>query len=608
MQGCLEGGRKLSETAVLEMTGGMSSPRFSPDGMRLAYTDGGAIVVRDLAAVTTCVRLGEGRAPSWRCDGATVGALRDARVWLYSLEGGGGGYAVTPDRLNVAHFAWSPDGQRIALLERVSLGTAGGVWVVEVGSGRLARVCGVSPAEETPVGRLSWSPDGRHLAWEAMVCAEDRTNNVFEVRLLALESGRLERVVPVGSCQTRLPSWRPDGKVLAFLASPHAYGFQSLYGLAVWNVGGGAVRYLWCDPVVASNCVWAPDARTIYLSGRCLGIASQIFSVDSITGRREQLTADLANHEAPVVSPDGRWIACERTAPDRLPGIQVISTDGTSVSPDISHALSGRRPEGVGVPELVRWKSADGLELEGLLLRPAGCKPGVRPLPLVVDTHGGPLGSPPLRLDGHPLGIAGLHDIAAQGCAVLSAEYRRSGNFGWAMLERSIQNADLIGMDATDILTGVDELVAAGVADAGRLGLHGFSHGGFLTNWLVTQTGRFRAAVSVDGFCDQMTRAIPDTILEVWLGGTAEDVPRRYRRCSPLTFAPQARTPTLLIHGRNSVLWSQGEAFRDSLVRAGVEVELVALDEDHWPSARSSNEVVLLRTREWFARYLNLRR
>jgi dipeptidyl aminopeptidase/acylaminoacyl peptidase len=132
-------------------------------------------------------------------------------------------------------------------------------------------------------------------------------------------------------------------------------------------------------------------------------------------------TNGTANYRDVVAAPDGRWLACEVDVPDRLPEVWLVATDGSQARPltTASRQLAAAPGLRLGVPELVRWRSLDGLALEGLLLYPPEYGPDRRPsapLPTVVDVHGGPVNTTPaLRLGEHPLYLDGLHRLASHG-------------------------------------------------------------------------------------------------------------------------------------------------------------------------------------------------
>jgi dipeptidyl aminopeptidase/acylaminoacyl peptidase len=652
----------IQPETLLQLPGGAYAPQFSPDGAHLAYVEDGQVLVGGVEGAVEPRPMGTGRILRWHPSGDSLTVLRAAegppRVWRLPINPtpDAGATPLSPEDTAVRDYALSPDGRTLAVIEaaapiiewdrtsmRFRYPPPGALWFVDAASGVAQRRLELPP-DETPLRPcLSWSPDGRHLAWEVFRYPDDRQENLTEMRLVAAAGGPLRRIVPTGACQTKFPAavgslsgssaglWRPDSGALAFTASPHPYGVYALFSLVTWDLAGGIVRYLTRDPVLVFGAAWAPDGQTIYAAARNGGITEQLYAVSVADGALRRLVparavadADgatgalrlphpLAHLQAPVVSRDGRWLACEAHAPDRLPEVWLVATDGTAVRPvtNAHRRLTGIEGLHALESELVRWRSADGLELEGMLVYPLGYGPKRRPpapMPTIVDVHGGPLPvAPPRGLGDGALSFTGLHWLAEHGYLCFAVDYRQSGSYGWQHLQRMIDAGDAgIGLDATDILCGVDHLVAAGLADPARLGLRGFSHGGYLVNWLVTQSGRFRAAVSFEGVADFAAFPFPNTSVEVRFGGGPEVVPERYRRAAPLTYAAQARTPTLLFEGEHSgARLGQGEAFYRALRVAGVEAEYVCVPSaGHGGGQRSHQVEYLQRMLAWFDRYL----
>ena len=208
-----------------------------------------------------------------------------------------------------------------------------------------------------------------------------------------------------------------------------------------------------------------------------------------------------------------------------------------------------------------------------------------------------------------PLHFTGQRFLVAHGYLGFLPDYRSSGIYGWEAYQQMHTGHDNnTRLDAADIISGVDHLIAAGLADPMRLGLRGHSNGASLANWLITQTNRFAAAVSVEGPTDLVAAAkatAPNDIAELEYGGSVEDVPENYRAASPLTYAAQARTPLLLFEGEPMAGMEQGKPFCDALAAAGVEVEYVFYAGEGHLFRKQENQIDYLRRMlEWFDRHL----
>jgi dipeptidyl aminopeptidase/acylaminoacyl peptidase len=203
-----------------------------------------------------------------------------------------------------------------------------------------------------------------------------------------------------------------------------------------------------------------------------------------------------------------------------------------------------------------------------------------------------------------------VHWLAAAGYAMFLPNPRGSQGHGH---EFAVTVAGAVGTDEwTDLLTGIDLLVDAGVADPDRLGIGGWSHGGFVTAWAVGQTDRFRAAVMGAGICDWgMQTGVGELgTQEADLGGSAGwegPAPLRHHQLSPISYVSKARTPVLILHGQNDTNVPVGQAiyFHRALDHFGVQNELVVYPrEGHNITERQHQIDLLHRTRAWFARWL----
>ncbi|GAA4461512.1 S9 family peptidase [Phytohabitans houttuyneae] len=261
-----------------------------------------------------------------------------------------------------------------------------------------------------------------------------------------------------------------------------------------------------------------------------------------------------------------------------------------------------------GVQERLSYEAADGLPLDGLLILPAGQSREDGPFPLVTLPHGGPYDrhADRLALAWHPSG----QWLAAAGYAVFLPNPRGGKGHGHDFAARA---AGAVGLDEwTEIGAGIDLLVAGGVADPDRLGIGGWSHGGFLAAWAVGQTDRFKAAVVGAGVSDwgMLAATGEEGPFEAALGGSDGwdgPGPHRHDRLSPISYAARINTPVLILHGEGdtNVPVSQAQFLHRALRRFGVEHTYVVYPrEGHSIRERNHQLDVLRRTRAWFDRWL----
>ena len=576
-------------------------------------------------------------APQLTLQGDRVLFLRDEQVWAVPLAGGEP-EALTAQPHGVRSFALSPDGARLALAAaapetRFAVGklTTGAAPLARVitrvdwrldGDGYLDRATHLyvqaaragARARRVTRGQWSvegfaWSPDARRIAF----CADPRERADIDaapaVHVVAASGGEPRELARLaGSCSA--PSWSPDGEHVAFLGIDEAgepFGCED----SVWVVpaAGGRPRDL-------------AHGRHLHLH---LALASDL--IDWEVGAGDGLVWDGQAVLAPVT-------AAGRTALWRFP-LDGVPSQAAGGEPHVhGYALGGGRtvtlraaPTGVvelhlererGAPQrLTRHGAAWQRALSGVAWEPVAIPgpagairatlaaprgAGRRRLPLVLSVIGGPgasWGPEPWLPD-----IA----LAAAGTRTLMPDPRGSAGYGRAWLE-AIRGA-WGGADAEDQLACVDWAVGEGLADAGRLGLMGLSYGGFMANWLVGQTDRFRAAVSVNGVSNQVSAAANCDQGALWTprlgwGRPPDDLERLWQQ-SPLAYADRITTPLLLLQGEADLRCppADNEQLFVALRALGRTVEYVLYpDESHLmqSTGRPDRRIDMLeRTERWF--------
>jgi dipeptidyl aminopeptidase/acylaminoacyl peptidase len=282
------------------------------------------------------------------------------------------------------------------------------------------------------------------------------------------------------------------------------------------------------------------------------------------------------------------------------PEVWVCAADGsglrqlTKLAPDVDAWT-------LATTEVIRWRSHDGMEIEGLLVKPAGFRAGQR-YPLVVRPHGGPHGATRVSFSAE-------HQIfASHGYLSFAPNFRGSGGYGQPFIDAD--RGQFGGGDYQDLISGVDYLIAQGLVDPERLVITGSSYGGFMTTWVVGHTNRFKAAVAgaaiTDVFSYYGTTDMPSWIEWEYYGPPWKN-PDLVRAFSPISYVHHVKTPTLMTHGAEDVRvpLSQGREFYFSLKTLGVPTGLVIYPGERHGISRPVHQVDRLRrTLEWFARYL----
>jgi dipeptidyl aminopeptidase/acylaminoacyl peptidase len=255
-------------------------------------------------------------------------------------------------------------------------------------------------------------------------------------------------------------------------------------------------------------------------------------------------------------------------------------------------------------PEIYRYVSFDKTEIEAALYRPTGQAKDAR-APLVVLIHGGPTG----RWADAYWSLGWMQLLSSRGYAVFCPNVRGSIGYGWSFLVKN--RGDWGGEDFKDVMAGVDDLIARGVADPNRLGIGGWSYGGFMSAWAITQTPRFKAAVVGAGMSDLAsefgTESLDSAQYDQWFYGVPYEKAEGFIKSSPITHLRNARTATLILHPENDLIDPIGQAqqLHRGLKHFGVECELVIYPrEGHGPQEEKHLLDINRRMLGWFETHL----
>jgi dipeptidyl aminopeptidase/acylaminoacyl peptidase len=561
--------------------------------------------------------------PAWSADSKRIAFLsnraRAGQFQIYCTDAAGGSPRKLTDLKGaLAQPRWSPDGKHIAFLFIENATRAAGPIAAvpaEVGEiGRRAdeqRLCTVevesghvemlSPADHY-VYEYDWAPDSQSFA---LIAAQgDGDNNWYIARLytLPLRSHELHLVYKP-AIQIAVPRWSPDGRQIAFIGG--LMSDEGVVGGEIYtiNASGGSPRNRTPGlKTSASWLAWLSPGRILFTEWSNGG--SGLAALDPETGAVESLWtgAESVTGEGGVfgVSParDGKTCALVRQSFQDPPEVWAGPIGAWR---QITHANARLRPTW-GKAESLHWKSDEWM-VQGWLVHPAHVEPGRR-YPMIVSVHGGPAAA---RRPAWP-GTTDLIHLAGEGYFVFFPNPR--GSYGQG--ERFTQaNVRYFGHgDLRDILAGVDAVVRTRPVDGERLGLTGWSYGGFMTMWAVTQTKRFRAAVAGAGIANWQSYYGQNGI-DQWMipyfGASVYDDPAVYARSSPITYIKNVKTPTLVLVGEHDVECPppQSYEFWHALRTLGVPTTLVVYpNEGHGIGKPEHRRDILSRTAAWFDRYL----
>jgi dipeptidyl aminopeptidase/acylaminoacyl peptidase len=325
--------------------------------------------------------------------------------------------------------------------------------------------------------------------------------------------------------------------------------------------------------VSAGNPRWTPDgSRVLFTTG--VRAWSAVYAYEVASGKLNRIV-DKVLIGNPSLSRDGR-LAAYTLGTSNAPA-EVHVSDLSFASPkkltDVNPQL---RDLALGETEVITWKSTDGTPVEGVLLKPVGYQAG-RKYPLLVEAHGGPTGATNAGFKAN-WGSPG-QVWAGQGWAVLYPNPRGSTNYGEKFTRANIM--DWGGGDYRDIMTGVDDVIKRGIADSSKMAFEGWSYGGYMTAWVVSQTSRFKAARMGAGLSDLQsmygTTDIPGYIGTFFSGVPTQKTLDFYRARSAITFVDNVTTPLLIQHGGNDQRVPVGQAmeYYRALKDRGKIVQLV---------------------------------
>jgi dipeptidyl aminopeptidase/acylaminoacyl peptidase len=313
--------------------------------------------------------------------------------------------------------------------------------------------------------------------------------------------------------------------------------------------------------------------RLYFLSG--IKTDRRLCAIDPISGDIEELSAGDGTVISYDLSLNGLSLAWVFSDTEHLPEVWTadLETFSAQPAPRVNPQIDQWQ---LAETKVVQWKSRDGWDIEGLLTLPVDYEKG-RSYPLLVLIHGGPESA--YTKSFRPRYTNAPQVYAGRGWAVLRPNYRGGSNYGDPFLQG--MNADTGGGDFHDIMTGVDHVIAEGIADPERLAVMGWSWGGISSGWIITQTDRFKAAsagamvsnhFSVFGQAD-----LTFDVEYFYIGGSPYEDPGRYLRMSPIGHVTKAKTPTLLLHGMEDIRcpFPQSVEFYKGLKAAGVETQLV---------------------------------
>ncbi len=615
--------KPLTPEAFLELRS-LQDPQFSPDETRVAF------VVNE----------------------PRTGEKRTRHIWIFE-KSKNGSRQLTYSAKSESSPRWSPDGKQLAFLSNRD-GDEQQIYILRMDGGEASSLTKGKASASEP----AWSPDGKSIAFlapdEKTEADEKKVKDKDDARVVDREDKQARlRVIDIASKQVRAltePTWRveelawmPDGQSIVVKATdrPAVDRFTDrLYSVSVADAKikellapngpfggirispeGKAIGFIGCRddgpqphdlmvlPVgisLAKNLTGANLDRQIMgyqwaKGGWVVAVYADGFK-SKFTGYNQQgggqPAAEMGTNPGPFSVAASGEIAFVGQTTTSMPELWLRDTSGKAEQ--VSHVNDGWKQYAVVAPEYYKYKSFDGQEIEAALLKPAGYD-GKSKIPLIVLVHGGPTGNWEDSID------AWGQLLVARGYAILYPNIRGSVGYGQKFVETN--RADWGGGDFKDVMTGVDDLIAKGLADPDRLGIGGWSYGGYMAEWAVTQTTRFKAAVSGAGMANLISEYGTEEgpAYDEWFWGVPYEKPEGFLNSSPFLYVKNAKTPTLILQGEEDPIDPKGqsqELYR-GLKRYGVETELVLYPREPHGFQEAKHRVdVQKRVVDWFDKYM----
>ena len=624
-------------------TKALGSVQVSPDGKRVVYTINEAVMTADKSEFVTQIWMADtdgknafqitfgdksSTNPKWSPDGnwlAFTSNRKENRNNLYLLRvSGGEAEPLTDLKGSVSDFNWSPDGKWIAYAmtdaktedeEKNDKGRNDFRWVDE--NLKMSRLYVLPVAKDASgkrevrklttenynVGGFDWSPDGKQIVFSYTKTAGANDWTTADVSLLDVASGKITVFANTPAAETA-PRFSPDGKWIAMSVSDDPPRWASAGQINVFPAGGGAPRALAASFDAQPNMIdWSADGKTIYFT-EVKGVRTVLYALDTVGSKITELSETAGIFNVSMNAAHNMFGMVWQN--DVTPPEVYVSTVGKLAPVQISRVNEELKKMPMPRTEVVKWKSTDGREIEGLLTYPIGYQAGQK-VPLILNIHGGPAGVFTQSFIGGR-GVYPLATFASKGYAILRPNPRGSSGYGTEFRRANIKDWGF--GDYQDVMTGVDTVIKMGVADENRLGVMGWSYGGFMTSWIVTQTKRFKAASAGAPVTNLMsfsgTADIPSFVPD-YFGGDFWSDPAIYAKHSAMFNVKGVTTPTLIQHGDADVRVpiSQGYEFYNALKRQGVPTRMIVLPrQPHGPNEPKMQVAAMQSNLDWFEKYL----
>ncbi len=624
----------------------ISATAVSPDGSKVAYALREAVMTEDRSEyinnIWVCnadgsnhIQLTKGDknsgSPAWSPDGKWISFVssRDGKSNLYLIPvSGGEAEKITDVKTSVSQYKWSNNGKMIAFIMTDAASDAEeknkkakNDWYYmdeEIKQNRLyvltldqfdssgKRKPKQLTRENYTVNAFSWRKDDAQIVFSHGKSPKANEGNYQDISIADLGKNQVSLLLNSLGKEAR-PYFSPDGNSIAFEFSPEPVDWSGPSYIVVYNTSTGQRRHLASTPNESPELIgWLPDGKSVMVldGNKTLSSIYQLQADGSAVEQWSKTETRLIT--TAEMNSRGSFVSFVLQDAATLP--QAYLTESKLYKPSKLTTINAdmlNKP--LPKTELIRWKGADGQEIEGLLTYPMNYKAGTK-VPLILNVHGGPAGVFTQACIAANSAAYPIAAFAELGYAVLRPNPRGSTGYGTAF--RTGNRADWGGKDYIDLMNGVDHLIKTGLVDADRTGIMGWSYGGFMSSWTVGHTNRFKAASIGAPVVDLPHQNLTDDIegfLPSYFQGQPWEKWDLYTAHSPLRFVQNVTTPVLLQHceGDQRVPISNGIMFYNALRRRGATVRFLVLPRQaHGPNEPRITQKVMQSNLEWFGKYI----
>lgn len=569
--------------------------------------------------------------PSWSPDGNWISftSARDGKNNLYLLSiAGGEAEKITDSKSGVGNYAWSRDGSAIAYLmtdaaedmeEKNKKGKNDWYYMEEEIKQNRLYVLWLNEKDSTGkrkwekmttdnynVNAFDWSADGKSIVFSHGKSPKVNDNAYSDISVIDLASGKTKVLVNTGASETD-PHYSPDGKWIAYECTQDPVVWAGKTVIKFIPSEGGAPKSFTETPGHQPGIIgWAASNEAIFVTeaNRTLNSIFSLGMDGKIIAEWSKGNTDLIGSISQNSNGTSIGFVLQNTG---KPGEAFISSLATFNPKKITGINADLALKPIPKTEIIKWKSFDGREIEALLTYPLNYEAGKK-YPMILNVHGGPAG---VFTQNFVAGNQGTYPIAAfaeMGMFVLRPNPR--GSSGYGVDFRLSNQRDWGGADYKDLMLGVDFVLKMGVADVNKLGVMGWSYGGFMSSWIVGHTDRFKAASIGAPVVDLSHQNLTDDIagfLPSYMKADPWNDWAVYDAHSPLRFVQNVKTPVMLQHceGDQRVPISNSIMFFNALKRRNVPVRMLSIPrQGHGPNEPKMVLKTMQTNVEWFEKYI----